>query len=114
MKINTYLVIILFLSAVISGFADDSLKNQNEYGYISVLTESKVIYDDGIERTVYEGYEILNDSNKLILEVGFSYDEPKTVKLPVGKYVIRYIKENAVKKKTVSVKAGIIKEVCLF
>ena len=91
MKKLTLFFLILF-TIILTSIKFSNSESIKEVGYIKVYTSSVLIYDDGIYRTQYAPFYILNEDRKIILKVGSTFDEPSTIALNSGTY---YIVEDA-------------------
>jgi hypothetical protein len=59
-------------------------------GYLKVYTHAVERYDDGMWRSEFTSYNVLSgDGGTLIRSVGTSLDEPQTIRLSEGTYIIR-------------------------
>lgn len=113
MKTKNYILItiILFPLFGLLPAVENKTPEEIKIGYLIVFTHSQTVYDDGIDRVVFSGYNIYDKNHNLILKVGLSYDTPKTVRLNQGEYLIKYYENNSLTTKEVRVEPGITKEI---
>lgn len=76
---------------------------QKNFSLVEVRTDYEEIYDDGIYRKVYSGFEVLDIDGNKILSVGEQFDRPAVIKIYDGNYTIRSNKNNETIDKKIAV-----------
>lgn len=61
-----------------------------EYSLVEVRTPSQEVYDDGIERKLFNSFSILNEAGEVLLRIGEVYDKPVKIILSAGSYKILF------------------------
>lgn len=84
--------IILFIVFTNSSFPSNG--KQNSYTIIEIITPAKIIYDDGIYRTKFNAFYIVDAKGNKVISSGEVFDTAAKVKLPEGSYRIYYYSSN--------------------
>jgi hypothetical protein len=80
-------------------------------GYLIVHTYAEQVYDDGITKSVYKPYKVYSETGKLI-NVNRSLEEPLTVKLQQGIYIVHAeMRSGIIEKFKVLIEGGKITEI---
>lgn len=75
-------IIFLLINYILSDGAE------KRYTMVEVVTPSKVVYDDGVYRTIFSSFSIFDKDGNKIIGVGEVPDTPAQIKLPNGTYKI--------------------------
>lgn len=85
----TKFILTFVLFIVLASF--DSLtysSEQKAYSIVEILTPARLVYDDGLYRTVFSSFTIFDGNGNKILSSGEVFDFAARVKLPLGNYKI--------------------------
>lgn len=83
-------ILVSFILLILFSFSG-LYSNENRstgYSIVEIITPSKVVYDDGIYRTVYSSFTLYNESGEKVLSSGDVFDFATKVKLQEGTYKI--------------------------
>ena len=86
-KIHVAMIIAILFFQVCS-FASDEEKNS--YSIVEVITPATEIYDDGIYRTQFSSFYVIDEAGNKIISSGEVFDYAAKIKLSEGKYTIFY------------------------
>lgn len=77
-----------------------SSNGEKSYSIIEIVTPAKVIYDDGIYRTKFCAFYVVDAKGNKVISSGEVFDTATMVKLPEGSYKIYYygLNENLLEK----------------
>lgn len=92
MRILLLALFISFSFLSILSFASNGEKSS--YTIVEVVTPSKEIYDDGIYRTQFSSFYIIDENGNKIASSGEVFDYAAKLKLSEGNYTIFYRKLN--------------------
>ncbi|MGK9476360.1 hypothetical protein [Melioribacter sp. OK-6-Me] len=82
---------ILLTALTINSFPSNGEKN---YSIIEIVTPANLIYDDGIYRTKFSAFYVVDANGNKVLSSGEVFDTAAMVKLPEGSYKICYYSLN--------------------
>jgi hypothetical protein len=72
----------------INSFASNGEKNN--FSLVEVVTPAKEVYDDGIYRTQFSSFYVVDENGNKIISSGEVFDYAAKIKLSEGKYTIFY------------------------
>ena len=72
----------------INSFASNGEKNN--FSLVEVVTPAKEVYDDGIYRTQFSSFYVVDEAGNKIISCGEVFDYAAKIKLSEGKYSIFY------------------------
>ncbi len=88
-------VTVLLSLTVVSFAGEDQTANRTparaftpSVGYLKVYTHVVERYDDGMWRAEFTSYDVFSAEGSKLRSVGISLDEPQTIRLSEGTYVI--------------------------
>lgn len=76
----------LFLPANASQAA--AVLPDSTFSIVEIVTPSDYVYDDGAERILYKGVEILDNEKRRVIKLGSTFDTPPVIRLPKGEYIL--------------------------
>jgi len=82
---------IFVISSIVTLFQFNSLASDGEKNFftvVEVVTPSKEVYDDGIYRTMFSSFYVVDEAGNKIISSGEVFDYAAKIKLSEGKYKI--------------------------
>ncbi|MDH7528931.1 hypothetical protein VJY32_03730 [Ignavibacteria bacterium 4148-Me] len=84
------LLVIFGLAALFQNNSLASNGEKNNFSVVEVVTPAKEIYDDGIYRTQFSSFYVVDEAGNKIISCGEVFDYAAKIKLSEGKYTIFY------------------------
>lgn len=85
-----FILVILGAAALFQFIAFGSNGEKNNFSVVEVVTQAKEVYDDGIYRTQFSSFYVVDENGNKIISSGEVFDYAAKIKVSEGKYTIFY------------------------
>lgn len=85
--------ILLVIFSIVTLFQFNSFASngeKNNFSVVEVVTPAKEVYDDGIYRTQFSSFYVVDENGNKIISSGEVFDYAAKIKVSEGKYTIFY------------------------